>query len=91
MASFQPKKRIYTGPIDLGSQPKTWLAKHRSFASEDWIESQVRYCEWLPNKERQFLIYTAVFEGIKPLTILIKVQMFDAYAHVYHVHVLRKK
>ena len=93
MAFFQPRKRIYTEPIELGSQPRTWIAKHRGFASREWVESQVQYGEWIPeNSEQQkFLIYATVIDGIKPLTILIKVKTFDTHALVYHVHVLRKK
>ena len=90
---FQSKMRIYTGQIEFGSQPRTWIAKHQSFASTEWLESRVRYGEWIPDKsaKEQFLIYTTELEGIKPLTILIKLRMFDTYALVYHAHVLRKK
>jgi hypothetical protein len=90
---FPPKKRIYTGQIEIGSQPHTWITKHRSFASQEWLESQIAYGEWMPERSRQdqFLIYATVIEGNKPLTILIKIRMFDTHAFVYHAHVLRKK
>jgi hypothetical protein len=93
MASFQPRKRIYTEPIEIGRQPLTWVAKHRGFSNAEWIESQVRYGEWIPDRagKEYFLIYATVMEGIKPLTILIKIRLFDSYALVYHAHVLRKK
>jgi hypothetical protein len=93
MAFFQLKKRIYTGPIEFGPQPRTWIAKHRSFASKEWIESRIRYGEWINDRSKQshFLIYATNFDGIKPLTILIKIRMFETHVLVYHAHVLRKK
>lgn len=93
MAFFQPKKRIYDGQIEFGSQPRTWISKHKSFASREWMESQIRYGEWIREKpdKPQFSIYATVIEGIKPLTILIKIRLFDAHVLVYHAHVLRKK
>ena len=93
MAFFQPKKRIYDGQIELDSQPRTWISKHKSFASREWMESQIRYGEWIQERsgQPQFLIYATNIEGIKPLTILIKIRFFDTYVTVYHAHVLRKK
>ena len=93
MAFFQPKKRIYNGPIDLDSQPRTWIAKHRSFASREWIESQIRYGEWIDDRHERsmFLIYATNIDGIRPLTILLKIRLFDTHALVYHAHVLRNK
>ena len=93
MAFHQSRKRIYLGEIELGTQPYTWVSKHRGFASAEWIESQVRYGEWIPDRsgKKQFLIYATVLEGIKPLTVLLKVRMLDTYVLVYHAHVLRKK
>ncbi|MGD0203200.1 MAG: hypothetical protein ABSC20_04760 [Candidatus Bathyarchaeia archaeon] len=93
MAFFQPKKRIFTGQIELGPQVRTWIAKHRSFASREWVESQIRYNEWIPDKsdKSRFLIYTKDTIGIKPLTILIKIRVFSTRVFVYHAHVLRKK
>ena len=93
MDFFSPKKRIHTEPIEIESQTLTWIAKHRSFASTEWVESQVRYGEWRPSRsdKEQFLVYATVFEGIKPLTVLLKLKIFDAYIVVYHIHVLRNK
>ena len=85
--------RSYTGQVELGSQPKTWIAKHQSFASRDWFESSVRYGDWVPDRssKTQFLIYVHVVEGIKPLTVVLKIRLQDTSALVYHAHVLRKK
>mgnify|MGYP005852955723 CR=1 FL=1 len=93
MAYFQPRKRIYTGQIELGPQPRTWIKKHRSFASRDWIESQIRYGEWTKerNKQSSFLIYATNVDGIKPVTILLKLRLLDTHVLVFHVHVLRNK
>jgi sulfopyruvate decarboxylase TPP-binding subunit len=90
--AFLPK-RIYTEPIEIGRQPLTWIAKHRSFASTEWMESQVRYGEWTPDQanKQQFVIYTIVLEGIKPLTVLIKIRVLEGYVLVYHAHVVRNK
>jgi hypothetical protein len=93
MVFFQPRKRIHTEPLEIDSQPRTWISKHRSFASAEWVESQVRYGEWIPDKtgKEQFLIYATVLEGIKPLKVVLKIRIFDAYILVYHTHVLGKK
>ena len=93
MVFFQPRKRIYTEPIEIDAQPRTWISKHRGFASTEWVESQVRYGEWMPDRsgKEQFLIFATVLEGIKPLTVLLKIRILDAYVLVYHAHVLRKK
>ena len=93
MAFPHPRKSIFTGEIELGPQPRTWISKHKSFASSEWLVSRVRYDEWIPDKsaKKQFLIYPKELDGIKPLTILIKLRICDTYAFVYHVHVLRKK
>lgn len=57
------------------------------------MESQVRYGEWIPDRlsAQQFLVYSVVLDGIKPLVIVIKVREFESCALVYHAHVLRKK
>jgi hypothetical protein len=93
MVFFSPRKRIHIEPIEIESQPRTWITKHRSFATAEWVESQVRYGEWIPDRSSkdQFLIYVTVFEGIKPLTVLLKIKMFETYILVFHVHVLRNK
>ena len=73
MAYFQPRKRIYTGQIELGPQPRTWIKKHRSFASRDWIESQIRYGEWTKerNEQSSFLVYATNIDGIKPEDVMV--------------------
>lgn len=101
MFRSQPHRRRYSGKIILSSQPRNWINKHRSFAFREWFESQVRYGEWVRerNKPNKFLIYVSVLEGIKSLDVLIKITYspegtlhfkFDHVA-VDHVHVLRKK
>jgi hypothetical protein len=90
--AYQPK-RIYTDPIEIDRQPLTWIAKHRSFASIEWVESQIRYGEWTPDRagKQQFLIYAVVLEGIKPLTVMLKVRVLEGYVLVYHAHVVRNR
>jgi hypothetical protein len=93
MPYFQPKIRRYGGPIDFDSQPLTWIGRHRSFASKDWIKSQIKYGEWIKDakKRHHYLIYATNFEGTKPLTILIKIRLFETHVLVYHAHILRSK
>ena len=66
---------------------------HRSFASRDWIESQIRYGEWINERKKphHYLIYVTNFEGIKPVTVLIKIKLLETHVLVYHVHLLRNK
>jgi len=47
MFRSQPRRRIYFGPITFESQPLNWIKHHRSFASREWFESQVRYGVWI--------------------------------------------
>lgn len=93
MAHFQPRRRIYFGQIILGDQPINWIRKHRSFASREWFESQVRYGTWIKERNRlnHFLIYATVTEGIKPIKILIKIKHSDTYVLIYHAHVFKKR
>jgi len=69
-----------------------WTKKKRSFASREWFESQVRYGEWIRerNKPNHYLIYTTVIEKIEPIKILIKIRHYLTHVEVYHAHVLRK-
>ena len=97
MFPSQPRFRIYSGEIVLGSQPRNWIKYHRSFASKDWFESQVKYGKWIRerNKPSKFLIYVAVLEG----TVLIKIKYCPQgnincpHDHVYveHAHLIPKK
>jgi hypothetical protein len=93
MAFFQPRKGIYEDQIEIGPQPRIWLARHRRFASTEWIESQVRYGNWIPDKVdgNRFLIYASVVEGIKLLKVVLKIQLFETNISVIHTHILRKK
>jgi hypothetical protein len=93
MFRSQPERRIYTGPIVFGSQPLTWIKKHRSFASKEWFLSQIRYGEWIRerNKPHDFLIYATNIDGIRQVTVLIKIKRLETHVLAYHAHVLRKK
>ena len=53
--------------------------------------SQIRYGEWINdgNKRHYFLIYATNIDGTKPVTVLIKIRLFQTHVLVYHVHLLR--
>jgi len=93
MRHFQPYARRYFGQIILGPQPINWIRKHRSFASREWLESQVRYGQWTrePDKRDHYRIYVNIIERIKPIKILIKIEHRGTHILVYHTHVLRQK
>jgi hypothetical protein len=90
---FKSITEIYMGEIHFGPQPRTWIKKHPNIANEESLRGRIRYDEWVPDKAQRgrFLIYAPVFEGKKQLTLVLKVQLFETYALVYHTHVLRKK
>jgi hypothetical protein len=93
MWRVQPRKRNYSGPVDIDKQPATWIGKHRGLADRAWLDGRVRYGEWVRDRQGPgyFLIYDTQFEGRKSLTILIKIRKFSTHVLVYHIHVLRKK
>ena len=101
MFRYHIQRRPYLGRIILGSQPKNWINRHRSFASREWFESQIRYGEWLRERNRphKYLLYVSVLEGRQTLDILIKITHYPQgnlnynFDHVFvdHAHVLRKK
>jgi len=93
MIRSQPRKRTYFGPITFDSQPINWISRHRSFASRQWCEGQVRYGEWMRDKSRRdhYLIYTDVVEKIESITVLIIIKHYETHVCVHHIHVLRKK
>ena len=76
----------------LDSQPLNWISEHRSFASREWFRSQVEWGLWEKDgrKRNCFLIYVTVPEGIKELTVVIKIKYSVSYVRVYFAHVLRK-
>lgn len=90
MFRSQPYRRVYTGPIILDSQPNNWIRKHRSFASREWLQSQVRYGEWTAtqNKPNHYRIYATVIEGRKQIKVLIQIRHCETHVLVYHAHVL---
>jgi len=92
MFRVQPQAKRYFGDIVLGPQPLNWMSRHRSFASREWFESQIRYGEWIRERGRQnyYLIYATETERIEPITVLIKIEFRQNYVLVYHAHVLRK-
>lgn len=91
VSHFQPRRRIYFGPIILSSQPRNWIRRKKSFASREWIESQVRYGEWIRerNKPNQYLIYAEVIERTEPIKVLIKIKKEPDHVLVYHAHVVQ--
>jgi len=93
MFRFQLRKRCYLGPIEFDHQPIRWIREHRSFASREWLEGQVRYGKWISEhgKPNHFRIYTIVYEGKKPITVLIKIKWQPQKVLVYHAHVVRKR
>ena len=93
MFRFQPRKRCYLGPIEFDHQPIRWIREHRSFASREWLEGQVRYGKWISEhgKPNHFRIYTIVYEGKKPITVLIKIKWQPQKVLVYHAYVVRKR
>jgi hypothetical protein len=93
MIRSQPHRRRYFGPITFDSQPIGWIGRHRSFASRQWCESQIRFGEWTRDENRRdhYLIYTDVVEKIEPITVLIVIQHCGSHVRVRHTHVIRKK
>lgn len=91
MTGFQPVRRIYTGYVEIGPQPSTWIRKHRSFASNEWMISNIKYGEWMEVKGKNncFEIEVSTFEGRKSITVIIKIRRYATYVLAYHAHVLR--
>lgn len=100
MYRVQPRYRRYSGEIILGPQPRNWISRHRSFASREWFESQVRYGKWirkLRGPRNHYYIYPIVPEGQKRLTIEIEIHYHphgtseNPFDHVWiqHSHILR--
>ena len=90
MPSFQPSRRVYFGYIEIGPQPSTWIKKHRSFASKEWMISNIKYGEWRDEGKRNcFEIEVDTFEGTKSITVIIKVRLYETHVLAYHAHVLR--
>lgn len=87
MTAYQPRRaRNYSGFIVLESQPRNWIKKHRSFASYDFLYGQVRFGQWTNNHDNDFFIETKVIEGIKPIIVLIKLELLADKVRVYHCH-----
>jgi hypothetical protein len=74
----------------LGPQPITWIKKHRSFASREWFESQVRYGDWIAERGKAscYLIYAEVVERIEPIKVTIRIKRESTHLLVYHAHVI---
>lgn len=91
MHRSQPQRRIYFGSVILDSQPLNWIKYHRSFASREWVEGQVRYGKWIRERDKRnhYLIYVDVIEKIEPIKVLIKIRYARTHVLVYHAHVLR--
>ena len=90
MFHSQPRKRIYFGQVVLGSQPLNWIRKHRSFAGREWFDSQVKYGEWIGerNKPKHYIIYVDVPERVESIKVIIKIRLEGTHVLVHHVHVI---
>jgi hypothetical protein len=87
MAAHQGRIKYYSGFVELDSQPLNWIKKHRSFASHDWLFGQVKFGLWNQGRETdQFFIETKVVEGIKSVTVIIRLQLLADRVKVYHCH-----
>jgi hypothetical protein len=89
MAAHQSRLIYYGGFIELESQPRNWIKKHRSFASRDWLFGQVKFGLWESNDRKganHFTIETKVLEGVKSLIVLIKLERLVDSVRVYHCH-----
>ncbi len=93
MTAYQPRIKHYTGFILLESQPRNWIRKHRSFASYEWLYSQVKFGLWVEDTRysNHFSIEVKVLEGIKPLIILIKFELLTDKVRVYHCHTFKPR
>lgn len=84
---YQPRITYYAGFIELDSQPRNWIKKHRSFASRDWLFSQIKFGFWSKAEHKNhFFIETKVLEGIKTVIVIIKLELLDDRVRVYHCH-----
>lgn len=90
----------YSGRIEYDRRVKRWIREHRSFASKEWLNGQVRYGLWERRVNNRFDILVVVIEGgVKRLRVVIRIRYFPngsrnfPYRHVFveHAHVLRKK
>ena len=87
MVAFQSRIVYYGGFVELKSQPRNWIKKHRSFASRDWLFGQVKFGYWNDgNRLNHFFIETKVLEGVKPLIVLIRLERLADRVRVYHCH-----
>lgn len=92
MCNFQPKKRVFCGSVILDSQPRSWIRKHKSFASYEWLDTQVRYGLWIPRGiPRHFIITSFVNEGIRYLTVEIQIEKIQRDVLVRHVTYYERK
>jgi hypothetical protein len=91
MPDFQPTRRIYFGYIELGPQPLTWIKTHSSFASKEWIISNIKFGEWKKQQGKRncFEVEVYTFEGTKSITVIIKIRLYATHVFAYHAHVLR--
>lgn len=83
----------YNGPISLGNQPKSWINRHLSFASEVWIEQEIRWRPWQRRGPNGFVVYTWVDEGTKTVQVELKAICHRRngriiLVEVFHAHLL---
>jgi len=67
--------------------------EHRRFASKEWFEGQVRYGDCIKERKKPsyYQIYVTVYDGIKPVTVVIRIERFPSHVLVHHAHVLKKR
>ena len=99
MSTSPAGKNIHLVDVVLGKQPRGWIRKpaHRSFASREWIEGQVKFGKWITDKRNpgdsqapNYLIYvTNVEEGSR---VLIKITHYlDSHVSVEHIHLISSR
>lgn len=78
--------------IWFDNQPINWIKRHRSFASREWIDSQVKYNTWTPQRNSgHFIIITYVSEGVSYLKVFIHIVKVRRQVTVRHCHGIRRR
>lgn len=91
----------YRGTILLGDQPRNWINRHKSFASEDWFRSHIHWgrSPWRWRNKNDFCMEVTEITARESLTIVIEASYYPQgtsecpFKHVLvrHAHTLRKK
>lgn len=100
---FRPRIRetLYFGWVFLGPQPRSWIKRHRSFATKDLFFSNIKHHrdQWIPERRRNSYRLYITIPTIKPIVVCINFKHFPdghrtySYDHVFveHAHIVRKK